>query len=197
MARQVGWHVEGIELNDERATLARERSKSRIYERPLEELDLEPDSFSVVSFINVFSHLISPKQAFQKIHRILMPDGILIIATSEIGAGAKRSHLFSWGLPDHLVFNGLNTLDRYAVQQDYELIHRQRKPIMDALFSRTYFRTTGKSRLRDMIKGTILILPGALSIIRLIVVNVIQRDNPILSSVVIFRKPSLLRRRDG
>ena len=43
---------------------------------------------------------------FAELRRILVPDGIVVIWTSEIGAGVKVHHMWDWGLGDHLQFLG-------------------------------------------------------------------------------------------
>jgi SAM-dependent methyltransferase len=107
VAEEHGIEIDGIELTPARRDLAREQTSAQIFERPLEDLRLPDASYAAVFMVNVFSHLFSPSATFAEIHRILVPGGILVIWTSEIGSGVKPHHTWDWGLGDHCNYWGM------------------------------------------------------------------------------------------
>jgi hypothetical protein len=68
-------------------------------------------SYAAVFMVNVFSHLVSPSATFAEIHRVLMPKGLALIWTSEIGSGVRPHHMWDWALGDHLQFLGDATIN--------------------------------------------------------------------------------------
>ena len=108
VAEKAGFEAEGIEVDPERLTLCRKAGLS-VYDREIESNFLPPSSYDVISLINVFSHLRSPVATFSSIHRILRPNGVIIVATSELGKEAHKDEVKKWNIPDHLHFAGPQT----------------------------------------------------------------------------------------
>jgi 2-polyprenyl-3-methyl-5-hydroxy-6-metoxy-1,4-benzoquinol methylase len=113
LARRAGKDIEGIELTADRRALARQATGATIHEQPIEHLGLEPESFAVVTLINVFSHLTRPSVTLSRIRQLLSADGIVVRRTGEIGGGVRKNHMFSWELGDHLYFLGEGTIETY------------------------------------------------------------------------------------
>src|SRR5215218_8920314 len=113
-AEEQGRSIEGIELTPDRREASAQLVKGHIYDQPLESLGLPGGSYAAIFMINVFSHLVWPSVILAEIHRVLMPGGILVLRTSEIGLGVRRWHKWGWELGDHLHFLGDRTIDRYA-----------------------------------------------------------------------------------
>jgi 2-polyprenyl-3-methyl-5-hydroxy-6-metoxy-1,4-benzoquinol methylase len=80
-------------------------------------------AFSVVSLIDVFSHLPDFKKSLHKIKSLLMPKGEVLIKTGN-AADLKRREEFPGplNLPDHLVFGGEHQLKRYLEEANFEII---------------------------------------------------------------------------
>jgi SAM-dependent methyltransferase len=188
LAGKQGIPVEGIELTADRRQLARRATGAVVHGEPLEDLDLAPDSFAAITLVNVFSHLTRPTETLAHIKRVLMPGGILLIRTGEIGLGVKRRHVMSWYLGDHLCFLGEGTIERYAKKLDFPLIHRERQWAPDELFRRDRFKLRGRSRLRNLVKSAFVYTPGAMAMLRWYMLRR-QADNPIYSSTLVLRKP--------
>jgi len=108
VAEKAGFEVEGIEVDPERLTFCRKAGLS-VFDREIESNFLPPSSYDVISLINVFSHLRSPVATFSSIHRILRHNGIIIVATSELGKEAYKDEIEKWNIPDHLHFAGPQT----------------------------------------------------------------------------------------
>jgi SAM-dependent methyltransferase len=97
-AQTSGIVCEGIELTPERRSLARKHTGATVYDRPLELLNLTPESFAAVTLVNVFSHLTCPTETFSHIHRVLARGGVMMMHTGEIGEAYVRPTIFhgSW-----------------------------------------------------------------------------------------------------
>jgi SAM-dependent methyltransferase len=179
--------IDGIELTPARRDLAREQTSGQIFERPLEDLDLPDASYAAVFMVNVFSHLFSPSTTFAEIHRILIPGGIVVIWTTEIGSGVKAHHMWDWGLGDHLQFLGDETIERYANRFGFELVERERTWLPEVLYSPDRLASPGTSRTRNAMKRLVLAVPGAFPLFRSVMTSR-QRDNPVHVSLLALQR---------
>jgi len=125
VAEGAGFEAEGIEVDPERLTLCRKAGLS-VFEREIESNFLPRSSYDVISLINVFSHLRSPVATFSSIHRILRPNGIIIVATSELGKEAHKDEVKKWNIPDHLHFAGPQTFRLIAASLNLGVFYASR-----------------------------------------------------------------------
>jgi SAM-dependent methyltransferase len=186
-ARQ-GWQPIGIELNQARADLAEQRVNGPIHRQPIEILQLERESFAVISLVNVFSHLTAPAKTFRILGTLLQPGGVLFVKTGVLGRDTRKEHSRDWSVPDHLYFNGPNTLDRYLALAGTESIWCDERPVAAETYQRSAFEMPGRSRLRNLIKRVVLAIPGAHWSLFQFMVKVRHRDNPCRTGVVMGRK---------
>jgi hypothetical protein len=112
----------------------------------------------------------------------------MMLYTGEIGAGVRQSHIFSWGLGDHLYFLGENTIDLYAEKLKFRLVHRDKIWQPATVYTRERFKMKGRSRLRDLVKTACLYTPGVFPLLRWYMLNRRQADNPIYASTLILQK---------
>jgi SAM-dependent methyltransferase len=188
LARTRGIDAEGIELTRERRDVALRETGARIYGAPLEALDLPAQSFAAVILINVFSHLTSPTETLRQIRRVLVPDGIVLLRTGEIGPNVQRRHVYSWDLGDHLYFLGEGTAERYAGKTNLRLVHRETAWVPATVYTRERFMLKGRSRLRNALKEAIVTIPGALSILRWYMLTLRDAGNPMYDSLLVLKK---------
>jgi len=179
---------EGIELTRERREVAKRRTSVVIHDRPLEHLDLPVGTFAAVAMINVFSHLISPTQTLDRIHQVLQRDGILLIHTGEVGAGARAHHSYAWSLGDHLHWLGEHTIDRYAEKCGFLIISHTKQWNPDIAFSRECMAIKGRSATRNLVKTAVLRIPGAFSLFRWFMLGKRHRRNPTYSATVVMKR---------
>jgi SAM-dependent methyltransferase len=187
LATDRGKPIEGIELTASRAVLARQFSQATIHEKPIEDLNLPNESVAAVIAINVFSHLRAPSKTLAEVMRVLVPNGVLLLVTGEIGPGLRKEHNFRWPLGEELYYLGDNSIDAYGKKLGFTLVERSRYWLPDVMFGKQSFRAPGGSRLRNIAKRCILYIPGCLPVLRSYIFHK-QRDNPAYSSTLVLKK---------
>lgn len=188
VAQDLGIPIEGIELTASRREHVQRTCGIRVYDRPIEDLELPAQRFAVVTLVFVFSHLLSPKRTLRAIHDVLMPGGVLVIYTSEIGPGARRRHYHDWMLGEHIHFLGENTAAHYAQETGFKIVHRESRWAPDDIYSREWLSAPGLSAWRNLAKRFILCTPGALPLLRWYVFSRKHAGNPIYHSYLVLRR---------
>lgn len=79
LAEGRGWSAEGIELDTKAVEHARKAYNINIYNKPLGELSISPNSYDAVTFWRVLDLLPEPKKDLEKTFNILKPGGIVYI----------------------------------------------------------------------------------------------------------------------
>jgi SAM-dependent methyltransferase len=113
MQRLSGWQVQGIEVNKDMATFARDRLGLEVREGTLEEARLSDSYFDVVTMWDVLEHLSDPLATLQEIHRILKPSGVLISSSpnaASIDAKVFGRYWIGLDFPRHLYVFSPSTL---------------------------------------------------------------------------------------
>lgn len=80
MAKELGFAVEGIELNETTAGVARSRGLV-VHSGRIGDISLLPKSFDVVHLGDVIEHVQNPRGLIEEIVHLLKPNGMLIITT--------------------------------------------------------------------------------------------------------------------
>lgn len=182
LARDAGYLAEGIELSADRRAVASRNTGAVIHGRPVEEVGFADGTFSVISLINVFSHLTSPLATLAELRRVLAPGGVLILATGEVAEGVKKSHVHRWNLGDHLYFLGDRTMSTYARRVGLRIVHHDRVPLASTQYTKDWFRARGRSSLRNAVKLAVANTPGAQPLLRSLLLRH-QSANAVSSAV--------------
>jgi 2-polyprenyl-3-methyl-5-hydroxy-6-metoxy-1,4-benzoquinol methylase len=88
-ARERGWLVEGMEMN-ERCVERLKQLDIPVCTDPLEHSDLEPETFNAVAMWEVLEHLRHPRQALDQVYNLLKPGGILLICVPNFASLVNR-----------------------------------------------------------------------------------------------------------
>lgn len=187
LAQEAGYEVQGIELTPSRREVARAVTGAVIHAHPVEDIRFSDDHFDVITLINVFSHLTSPRLTLTELQRVLKPGGVIVMATGEVDEGIKKSHMFRWNLGDHLFFLGVGTIGAYASSAGLQLMERHRRWIPAETFTRERFAVMGGSRSRNAVKLLALKVPGVLPILRRVMLR-LQSDNRAFACIFVLRK---------
>lgn len=152
----------GIELNSDRASLARKNSKCEIHQVPIEVFSCSR-KFDVITIMNVLSHIPSFSELLTSVKSLMSEKGKLILKVGEFSKDVEKGDVFGWGIPDHMHFLGTKTINVICEKYDFDIIRHDRIPLSDEIFTRERFETRGRSRVRNAIKMIIARMPFALS----------------------------------
>ena len=84
IAKNKGWQISGTELSQFASEYASKALKKRIFNGELKEAKFSDNSFDVVTMWHVLEHVSDPKSYLREIHRILKPEGLLLLAVPNI-----------------------------------------------------------------------------------------------------------------
>lgn len=152
--------IVGLELNTERAAMARENAQCEIVEIPIEEYD-PGRKFDVIIMINVLSHIPSFDELFLSVKRLLNDNGKLILKVGEMTGDVKKDDIFEWQIPDHMHFLGLNTIEYICKKYGFTKVTHDRKTLTEEILSPMWLRMAGRSTMRNIVKRLILYTPFA------------------------------------
>lgn len=107
MARTGRWLTVGVEPNQGAASVAQGRLGLDVRVGRLNDVELETESFDVITLWNVLEHLHEPIADLRLIERLLRPGGALIFSLPNVESFEVRvfqERWFGWELPRHLYF---------------------------------------------------------------------------------------------
>ena len=152
----------GIELNEDRAKMARNVSGCVIHQVPIEQFTSD-EKFDVIIMMNVLSHIHSHDDLFNSLRSLLSDNGKLILKVGEFSKEPKRTDVRDWEIPDHLHFLGHNTINYICDKYGFQIDTHDRVSYYEDVFSRDQLLAPGRSQFRDMVKRIIVYTPFALS----------------------------------
>ncbi|NVM20231.1 MAG: class I SAM-dependent methyltransferase [Desulfobacterales bacterium] len=124
MAKQNGWTCYGIEPSFVISDYAMKTYGINVFPGFLAESDFQSNFFDVVAMFHVLEHLPSPRKELREIHRILKPDGLLVIEVPNIEHPLHRlikrpQWLF---VPGHFYYFAPQTLGKLLNAEEFEVI---------------------------------------------------------------------------
>lgn len=182
-ARDLQMACAGVELNRDRAAIAR-KGGFKVSEIPIEHLQTA-DKFDRITLINVLSHIPNLRQLFLSLTSILEPGGVIILKVGEMAPEVRKTAILDWGIPDHLHFLGLDTIEHLCGLLELELVAHDRTPLSNELFGARW-AAPGRSAGRNQIKRTIAAIPGALPLLQR-TYDLYHGRNTVFSSVIVVR----------
>jgi SAM-dependent methyltransferase len=116
--RQLGWETHGRDPSPRAGAIAR-RNGHQVRLGGAEDVDDPPASYDVVYLNQVLEHTFSPRRALERIHRVLKPDGLLVLAVPNYGGLQMRllgRYSSALDPPRHLYQFERRTLGRYLAE---------------------------------------------------------------------------------
>jgi len=95
-AEEAGWKAEGIEISRLASRYVREVAQVNVRTGRLEDAGSAPDSFDVVTMLDLVEHLPDPVETIALVHRVLKPGGVLIVATPDLRSMSRMFLGRSW-----------------------------------------------------------------------------------------------------
>ena len=130
VARERGWHVEGIEPAEFVASYARKHFSVPVFNGTLEEFQLTGDPYDMVAIWDALEHVPDPRQTLTRVHELLKPDGLLVISTQDINSWIARILGTNWyqiGLHFHLFYFSPKTIRSFLTATGFHVINITRK----------------------------------------------------------------------
>ncbi len=128
MAQAEGWETVGIELSEFGAQWARDKLGLDVHTGSLLDVHLPKSSFDVVTLWATIEHLADPINTLREAHRVLKPDGLILITTGEVEGILDK---LSTGLcpwyepPGHLYYFSTRTLRAMLQEAGFRTLHMQ------------------------------------------------------------------------
>jgi 2-polyprenyl-3-methyl-5-hydroxy-6-metoxy-1,4-benzoquinol methylase len=122
VASEAGYAPYGVEVSDYSGAYARNRfGKDNVIVGNIEEINLTPDYFNVVSLIEIAEHLYDPRKAFENIYKAIKPGGFVFIQTANMdGLQAKFwKEKYHYYVPGHLSYFTRKTLKRLLLDTGF------------------------------------------------------------------------------
>ena len=107
-----GYAPSGLEISPA-GDVARKRGFNVVTSN-LEDDPFPPESFDVVTMIDVIEHLSDPRGAIQSVWKMLKPGGLIFVVTPDIASVAARILRGAWPhyLPEHLIYYSSSSLKK-------------------------------------------------------------------------------------
>ncbi len=123
-SRAPGWALNGVEINRIAAQEARERYGLEVFTGTLEAAEFPDAHFTAVTMWDVLEHLHDPAGTLREIHRILAPEGVLVLRVPNHDSWDQRIFKEHWaGLdsPRHLYVYDPTTIRRLLQQSGFSI----------------------------------------------------------------------------
>lgn len=149
LAHQKGYDAYGVEPSDFAYSKARAALDGKVKHGTLEHVKYPPLSFDVITMLDVFEHLMRPREDLQKLHTMLTKDGIIVIATGDTDSIFAKLLKRRWTFyipPQHLFFFNRHNLNILLRKEHFEQIRWFRVgKVLSLKYVLHLARTTGES----------------------------------------------------
>jgi 2-polyprenyl-3-methyl-5-hydroxy-6-metoxy-1,4-benzoquinol methylase len=122
-----GWRVQGVEICEPAARYGIEQRGVPIEVGTLDDAGFSDSTFSVVHFSHVIEHVPDPRSFLEEIYRILIPGGLCVIVTPDVGGAQARFFGHNWrsAIADHLHLFSARTLRRLVGEAGFESLRKR------------------------------------------------------------------------
>lgn len=119
-----GWDAYGVEICPQSSGYARNKYGLKIFEKPVERLDIEDSSFGFIHSSHVIEHVSSPVDFLASVFRLLVPGGYSVIVTPNVKGLQAVIMQEKWrsAIPDHTFLFSKKTFFSLATQQGFEIL---------------------------------------------------------------------------
>jgi predicted SAM-dependent methyltransferase len=120
-----GWEVNGVEPNPMASEYARNELGLNVITGFLEDVEYPEEYFDVITLWHVLEHLSDPSRTLRRIHKLLKPDGLLVITTPNLNSFDAQIFGHCWigyELPRHYYVFSLETLNDILQKAGFKLL---------------------------------------------------------------------------
>jgi 2-polyprenyl-3-methyl-5-hydroxy-6-metoxy-1,4-benzoquinol methylase len=122
-AETLGYDVTGVEFSSHSVGVAQKRlQRGRVTQGEITSVDLPERTFDVVMSMDVVEHVRNPRAFMQAVHRVLKPDGVLMLVTISLDTWTARLLRHNWMefKVEHLTYFSNNSLQTLAFLTGFE-----------------------------------------------------------------------------
>ena len=130
-AKKMGFEVEGIEPSPALSKIARDNWNLKIHTAFLENANLKPNSFDIITLIDVFEHVTNPRDLLKSGRELLKDDGIMAIKVPngdynhfkmKLGElSGKGKNMDIWDCCEHVVHYSHKTFKKMALEEGFKI----------------------------------------------------------------------------
>lgn len=123
IAMKKGWDVFGIEISPTALEFAAAKIGSERVSKDFFSIDESPNSFDVVCMWAVIEHVTNPYAYFEKVYRLLKPNGIFALATVNTNSWNRKMFNKRWRYftpPEHLVYFNTQNIRLFLRQNNFK-----------------------------------------------------------------------------
>jgi SAM-dependent methyltransferase len=124
LAKEKGFEVSGVELSSFAANKAREKGFD-VATGTLESIPLIPNSYEVVTMLDVIEHMMDPEAEVKIAYSILKKDGLLVINTPNSGSTYAKLMGIGWHLvipPEHIHYFNRVAMRKLLERNGFEVL---------------------------------------------------------------------------
>ncbi|MDP2209410.1 MAG: class I SAM-dependent methyltransferase [Bacteroidota bacterium] len=157
-----GYVAEGVEFSEAAAAVGREQWNLKIVSGDFLSNEFKPESFDIITLWQVLEHVRQPREVLLKIHNLLKPNGLLVIAVpnfASIQAKLFRNRWYHLDVPRHLFHYSpeslTNILDNCNFRVDNIDYHSSEHNYAGILGSVMRISPPGESFIHKLIRKTV------------------------------------------
>ena len=136
VARGRGWQIDGVEISEHAASVARERRGIDVIVGDVKDVSLPEQSFDAVAMLDLLEHIIEPGELLDRAHGLIRPGGALMLVlpndrnlTTMIAMAAHRLSLGTISYPAsrvhqiyHVTYFTPATIAALLVRHGFEVV---------------------------------------------------------------------------
>jgi len=126
--RDLGYDVEGFDVSTEAASYVRDVLGIPVRTGSFESAPFEEGAYDVVTMWHVLEHTADPRVYLDRAHRLLSPEGVLVVDVPNYrgtDARIKRADWEGWDLPYHFFHFTKTTLDALLAAHGFTVVRRK------------------------------------------------------------------------
>jgi SAM-dependent methyltransferase len=149
VARDLGYEVRGLDLNEGAIEAARREFGDRVHAGPLDERAFPGERFDVITLIDVLEHVPDPSSLFTAIRGRLDAQGIVAAVLPDAGSATRRVLGRRWPHynAEHLYYWSPSCLERFLAREGWRVrfLRRGLRKTFTARYLDRYARHLGRT----------------------------------------------------
>ncbi len=128
-AQQQGWEVQGVEMSNYAAEIARKQGIS-VSTKSVTEANFISGEFEVITMFNVLEHMTHLNEVMANNYRWLKPGGLLVVEVPNVNSMQKKifgGNWVHWDVPRHIFHFSPETIQKLAEKSGFKVIEELAK----------------------------------------------------------------------